>query len=73
MSPDRGDNINIFYEETNYKLICQACQKHEVRGRGVGKVPLTREHIQTAIVFLQTVLAEKRQEDLDANWGFEEE
>jgi hypothetical protein len=73
VSPDRVDNNNIFYEETNYKLICQACQKYEVKGRGVGNVPLTREHIETAIVFLQTVLAEKRQEDLDANWGFEEE
>ena len=73
MSPDRTDNNNIFYEETNYKLICQACQKVEVRGRGVGKVSLTREHIQAAIVFLRTVLAEKIQEDLDAIWGFEEE
>ena len=73
MSPDRVDNINIFYEETNYKLICLACQKYEVKGRGVGKVPLTREHIQTVIVFLNTVLAEKKQRDLDANWGFDEE
>ena len=72
-SPDRTNNFNVFYEETNYKLICQACQKHEVKGRGVGQVPLTREHIQTVIDFLRTVLAEKRQEDLDEAWGFEEE
>ena len=73
MTPDRTDNDNIFYEGTNYTLICQACQKHEVRGRGVGQVPLTREHIQAAIVFLRTVLAEIIQEDLDVIWGSEEE